>query len=301
MNVTTTDLTAYLRWPRGERARVWFAQPRLRLTGQPPFIPLRQEPDPTGLDLLRSIVERERALGPDDDTRFARAPSLILLPEYSIAPADYLVARDLARSAPRNSLVVFGLGQMTEAEARAIEPEADLWQGGSAGRYTNCAVVAIGGAESVYLQPKILAAKEEEGIHWPGKIVRYFFGRNVQFVVLVCSEFLDRAEHRTTADAIVDRLLDMGRALNLVETHALHRAACIFLAEEERSRDPLSDDVWLGRPVGLAVPWSRYRTQARSLGANRHCADFCRPLVPAADTRALVNAARDPARSLCTR
>src|SRR3989449_1851591 len=70
-----------------------------------------------------------------------------------------------------------------------------------------------------------------------------------------------------------------------------------LLAEEERSRDPLSDDVWLGRPVGLAVPVGRHHAQARRVGADRHRADLCRPLVPAADTRALVNAARDPARS----
>lgn len=216
MNVVITDLSECLRWPRGERARVWFAQPRLHVADQPPFVPLHQDPDPTGLDLLRSIVDWERAFGPDDETRFAHAPSLILLPEYSIAPADYAIARDLARSAPHNTLVVFGLGQMTEAQARGIEPDADLWQGDSAGRYTNCAVVAIGGVDGAYLQPKILPAKEEEGIHWPGKIVRYFYGRNLQFVVLICSEFLDRAEHKTTAQAVVDHLLDTGRALNLV-------------------------------------------------------------------------------------
>jgi len=215
MTFQIIDFSERLRWPRGARARVWFAQPRLHLSERPPFIPIRAEPDATGIDLLRAIIERDRAIEPDTDARFTHAPTLILLPEYSVAPNDYEAASALARSASRNTLIIFGLGQLTEAEARRVERD-DLWEGASAGKYTNCAVVTVAGDNKSYLQPKIHAAKEEEGTHWPGKIIRYFLGTNLQFSVLVCSEFLDRAEHKTTADMMVNYLLEKGRALNLI-------------------------------------------------------------------------------------
>src|SRR5712692_9432213 len=77
-----------------------------------------------------------------------------------------------------------------------------------------------------------------------------------------------------------------------------------MVAEEERNRDPLSDDVWVGWPLGrlVAVLHGRDRAQARPLGADRHWPDLRCSLAPAAEpTWTPVNAARDPARSLCPR
>jgi hypothetical protein len=105
---------------------------------------------------------------------------------------------------------------MERTDIEAIEASAPLCGPPVAGRYANCAMVACGASDRVYLQPKIVPSREEQDFHWPGLIVRYFLGRSFPFVVVVCSEMLDRASARTTISQVVDQLKQEGRQLSAV-------------------------------------------------------------------------------------
>ncbi len=197
-------------WTRGEPARFWYVQPRTELPHGAPIVPRRNGKTPA-LRLLESTLEAEKAFPEPKD-----APTFIMLPEFAIHPEEAATAVQVGRRARPNTVVVFGLGHLTEAQARALEPDADLWEGPSEGRLTNCAAVVLGGGGPVYLQPKIVRSRWEQNGHWPGRVVRYFEAKNLQFIVIICSELLDRPNGATTARAIVDDLEERGRQLNLV-------------------------------------------------------------------------------------
>lgn len=209
-------------WQPGRPARLWYGQPHLSLNG-PPWVPQRDGPNATGFALLEATLNEE--------TRFpapTEAPSLILLPEYSLHPDEVEPARRLiARRARPKTIVVFGVGQMTEDQARAVEDNPHLWDGPSGGRLTNCAVIAFGGSNEVYLQPKIVRSRWEVEL-WQGRVVRYFVGEYVQFMVVICSDLLDRPQHSTAARHIVDTLQRRGWQLNLV----------IWIQHNPRPRSP---------------------------------------------------------------
>jgi len=63
---------------------------------------------------------------------------------------------------------------------------------------------------------KVVASKEELDCHWPGKVVRYFIGGFFQFVVVICSEMLDRAQAKRRFERFLDKLAEDGRQLSAV-------------------------------------------------------------------------------------
>ncbi len=196
-------------WGRGAQARLWYIQPPLVLAG-PPFQPQHQPENPTGLQLLAATIEEAGATPPPSD-----APTIIMLPECSIRPDEIAAARALIRGARTNTLVVFGASQLDELSARALEPGGDLWDGPAAGHFTNVAIIALGGSDRLYLQPKIIRSRHEQDTHWRGRVVRYFRGRHVQFVVVICSELLDRPDGATTVHSVVNEIHANGGRLNL--------------------------------------------------------------------------------------
>lgn len=198
-----------LRWPRGASARIWFCQPRVEL---PPLAPFRPTNAARSLELLREVLNRDAQMGAPVDG----APSIVLLPELSIGHADVVTVRGLITAARTNTLVICGIGHMTAENVDSIEASVNLCGEPIAGRYANCALIGCGGSNQVYLQPKVVASKEELDCHWPGKVVRYFVGGFFQFVVVICSEMLDRAQAKTTIREVLDKLAENGRQLSAV-------------------------------------------------------------------------------------
>jgi len=197
-------------WAPGTQARLWYAQPPLSLTG-PPFQPQHQPGRPTGLELLSAILREARGAPPAS----AQAPTFIMLPECSIRPDEIDAALALIRDSVTNTIVVFGASQIDEAQAHSLEPGADLWDGASAGHFTNVAIIGIGGSDQIYLQPKIVRSLIEQDTHWRGRVVRYFKGRHVQFIVVICSELIDRPEGATTVREVINEIHASGGNLNL--------------------------------------------------------------------------------------
>ena len=132
------------------------------------------------------------------------APSIILLPELSIGPGDVRTLRTLITAARPNTLLICGVGHMTATQVDAIEQSAPLCGEPVEGHYANCAIIGCSGTDKFFLQPKVVASREELDCHWPGKVVRYFMGEYFSFVVLVCSEMLNRAQARTTIHDVLD-------------------------------------------------------------------------------------------------
>lgn len=184
-------------WPRGTSARLWFCQPRVELTTPAPFLPTHT---PRSLELLQAVLDRDAQMGAPE----GGAPSILLLPELSTGPCDISSVRTLISAARPNTLLICGVGHMTAAEVDAIEPSAPLCGEAVAGHFANCAVIACGGTHKLFLQPKVVASREELDCQWPGKIVRYFEGRFFSFVVFICSEMLDRAQARTTIHEVLE-------------------------------------------------------------------------------------------------
>jgi hypothetical protein len=100
---------------------------------------------------------------------------------------------------------------MTAPQVDAIEPSTPLCGEAVAGHYANCAIIGCGGTDKLFLQPKVVASREELDCHWPGKVVRYFMGGFLSFVVFICSEMLDRAQARTTIHEVLERLAEDNR------------------------------------------------------------------------------------------
>ena len=208
MDVDYKDLNG-IRWPPGSSARLWFCQPRVELTAQAPFSPTTGA---ESLDLLRAVLDLDARMGAPADG----APSIILLPELSVSRTDLDAVRGAIRGARANLLLIAGMGHMSGAEIDAIEPSGNLCGEPIVGHYANCALIACSGSDQVFLQPKVVASREELDCHWPGTVVRYFNARNFSFVVLICSEMLDRAQARTTIRAVLDKLGEDNRQLGAI-------------------------------------------------------------------------------------
>ena len=136
------------------------------------------------------------------------APSIILLPELSVGPADIANVRALINVARANTLVICGIGHMAAADVDQVEASAHLCGEPIGGHYANCALIGCGGSNQVFLQPKVVASREELDCHWAGRVVRCFGGGFFSFVVFICSEMLDRAQARTTIREVFDRLAE---------------------------------------------------------------------------------------------
>lgn len=222
VNIEEIELTN-LRWRRGHKARVWFLQPQLIIDTIPPYIPRILAGEPTAFELIKATLEYEKQFDPPDD-----APTIILLPEFSVLPDQIQQIRDLVTNHVReNTLLVLGLSHLNDRQARQVE-DKDLWNGPSENKFTNCALILTGGSSVVHLQPKIVPSQWEFSCHWEGKTIRYFQGQYFAFIVVVCSELLSRPERQTTAASIVDYLLRHNRKLNLM----------IWLQHNEKPRSP---------------------------------------------------------------
>jgi len=198
-----------LQWPRGTSARIWFCQPQVQL---PAVAPFRSANAVQSLDILRAVLSRDDQMGPS----VGGAPSIVLLPELSIGLDDVAAVRGLISAARPNTLLICGIGHMDAADIDSIEPVAHLCGEPIAGHYANCALVGCGGMDQVFLQPKVVPSKEELDCHWPGKVVRYFKGAFFQFVVVICSEMLNRAQTKTTIHDVLDKLEGDGQRLSAV-------------------------------------------------------------------------------------
>jgi hypothetical protein len=200
-----------IRWVRGRPGRFWLIQARYSLTG-PPYLP-NPIGSPSAVQLLEYALDYERAnYVPSEE-----APTFFMLPECSVLPSDVDHVRGLVRAARRNTVVIFGVGQLTEQQALALTGGVSLWEGHAEGvRYANCAVVATGGSRDIHIQPKVLASKWERGIHWSGRVVNYFTGGGVQFVVSICSDLLTEPGDANSASRIVEDLRRRNWPLNLV-------------------------------------------------------------------------------------
>jgi hypothetical protein len=144
------------------------------------------------------------------------APAIILLPELSIGLGDVAAVRGLVSAARTNTLLICGIGHMTATDIDPIEASVPLCGEPVAGHYANCALIGCGGTDQIFLQPKVVASREELDCHWPGRIIRYFVGAFFQFVVFICSEMLDRAQARTTIREVLEKLAEDGRQLAAV-------------------------------------------------------------------------------------
>ena len=205
MQIDTIRLQS-LRWPRGTSARIWFCQPQVELTTPAPFRPTIAG---RSLDILRAVLDRDAQKGaPAGD-----APSIVLLPELSIDIADIAAVRGLLSAARTNTLLICGVGHMSAADVNSIEPSFHLCGEPIAGHYANCALIGCGGTDEIFLQPKVVASREELDCHWPGKVIRYFVGEFFSFVVLICSEMLDRAQARTTIHEVLNKLAEDSQQL----------------------------------------------------------------------------------------
>jgi hypothetical protein len=170
---------------KNEPLSIWYGQPILQFNQTPPFVP-QAGPQASGLQLLKAILEHS------DFKHSDCKPAIVVLPELAIPYSEIGTARALIASAPKGTLVVFGAGQMTEAEALSLEAKPDLWDGGAAGRFANCAVICVGGTDKVFLQPKLLKSALEQDWHWPGRVVRCFTGEYLRFATFICSDLLNR-------------------------------------------------------------------------------------------------------------
>src|SRR5258708_6700977 len=141
-----------INWPRGASARIWFCQPQVQLSLHPPFVPKNGT---EALDILRAVFKRDAEMGPPPEG----APSIILLPEMSINPADVGTVKKLIRAARANTLVICGIGHMTSTEIDGIDSSSELCGEPIADHYANCALIGCGGTNQVYLQPKIVPSK----------------------------------------------------------------------------------------------------------------------------------------------
>ena len=115
MTIETVNLPE-LNWPPGTLARVWFCQPALSLSAQPPYIPVAPA---STLALFEAVLALDAALGQPE----AGAPSIIIMPELALAPTDVLRVLELMATARANTLLVAGVGQMTQAQVDTIEPD----------------------------------------------------------------------------------------------------------------------------------------------------------------------------------
>ena len=189
-----------LSWPPGTLARVSFCQPALSLSAQPPYIPVGPA---STLALFEAVLAQDAALGQPE----GGAPSIIIMPELALAPTDVLRVRELMATARANTLLVAGVGQMTQAQVDTIEPDhGTLFEASAQNLYSNCALIVCAGAARAYLQPKIVPSAGEHGHLWPGQVVRYFSGTHFAFVVSVCSDLLERAGERTTVRWLLGEL-----------------------------------------------------------------------------------------------
>ncbi len=202
-----------LRRLRQTPSRVWYLQPKLAaaLTNEAPFVPILDAETSRSLQLIRACLRKEGEEFPAP----TEAPTLLLVPELAIHPDEWpLLRSDLQRCRP-NTLFVGGLGHMTELQARAIE-DADLWDGPSDGKFTNCAVIAVGGSGQYFLQPKIVPSTAERDVLWKGKGIRLFEGTGITFAVVVCSELLDRPLHETPLKTFLEETDKQNRRLSFV-------------------------------------------------------------------------------------
>ena len=162
MTIETVNLPE-LNWPPGTLARVWFCQPALSLSAQPPYIPVAPA---STLALFEAVLALDAALGQPE----AGAPSIIIMPELALAPTDVLRVLELMATARANTLLVAGVGQMTQAQVDTIEPDrATLFEASAQNLYANCALIVCAGAARAYLQPKIVPSADEHGHLWPGR------------------------------------------------------------------------------------------------------------------------------------
>ena len=115
MTIETVNLPE-LNWPPGTLARVWFCQPALSLSAQSPYIPVAPA---STLALFEAVLALDAALGQPE----AGAPSIIIMPELALAPTDVLRVLELMATARANTLLVAGVGQMTQAQVDTIEPD----------------------------------------------------------------------------------------------------------------------------------------------------------------------------------
>lgn len=170
---------------QNEPMTIWYGLPILQFPDVAPFIPLASG-YPGALELLQGILRNPDFVNNDS------GPPLVVLPELAIPFTQIVAARELIASAPRGTVFVFGIGQMTEAEALSLENRPDLWDGACAGRFANCAAVAVGGTDRIFLQPKLLRSSFEQDTHWPGRVVRCFTGTYLRFATFICSDLLNR-------------------------------------------------------------------------------------------------------------
>ena len=199
-----------LTWKPGKQARLWLAQPQLSVTDTPPYICQPNGTAASGFSLLKAIlVEEEKHEEPLD------APSFIVLPEFAIRPDEIEDVRLLIGAARRNTVIIFGVGHIVEAQARTIEA-SDLWLGPSYDKCTNCAGIGVGGSDRLHLQPKIVPSGPEKDYLWKGKKILYFVGNAVQFTVVICSELLDQPGGDTTLSQLVREVRDRNLTLNLI-------------------------------------------------------------------------------------
>jgi hypothetical protein len=167
-----------LTWQPGRRGRIWYIQPRFDVDARvAPFVSVPAPGELTALRLLRIVCVYDQTHFPDPGL----APTLILLPEFALPHTEIPTARELISHARPNTLFVLGLGHMSNDQAQVVEPEAQLWDGPADGRFTNCALIGVGGSDRVFLQPKILPSRWEQDVHWPGAVVRLFAGEYIQF------------------------------------------------------------------------------------------------------------------------
>ena len=168
-----------------EPLNIWYGQPVLAFPDVAPFVPLTTA-YPSGLQILKGILEHQEIV------QAGALPAIVALPELAIPFQDIAAARTLITDAPKGTIVVFGVGQMTAEEALSLENEPELWEGEAAGRFANCAVVAIGGTDRLFLQPKLHRSAFEQDTHWPGRVVRCFTGTYLRFTTFICSDLLNR-------------------------------------------------------------------------------------------------------------
>jgi hypothetical protein len=180
------------------------------MSGGPPWKVHYPDGATTGIDLLESIVSMENSMDEIPN------PTLILLPEYAIRFVDMQRARASIAQLRPNSLVVFGIEQMTADQAFSLEDEPTLWAGPPEERFTNCALIGIGATDRIYLQPKILPSQWEPEKFWPGHKIRHFVGRGLSWIVQICSDLLVRPEEATTAADVTEWLHENSSLLSLV-------------------------------------------------------------------------------------
>jgi hypothetical protein len=198
-----------IEWPPGTVGRLWFCQPKIMLPAAAPFRPVNGEQT---FSLLEAVLTTDAALGAPP----GGAPSIILMPELCISPGRLhdLVAR--MQAARANTLLVCGVGHLTAKEMDDFEPSKELCGEPVAGCYANCALVAQGGSDRVYLQPKIVPSSGELDTHWAGKTVKYFQAGYFSFAVFVCSEMLNRAATVTSIRQVLDHLAKETKNLSAI-------------------------------------------------------------------------------------